>query len=238
MGCLAGAFEDAFDEVKDLLDPVNDVLARLPFGAHSDRLNIRLRPLRSSDMTAFRQELNELARVSTRIDADDVEHRFEKLREFMTRIKLSSTSRERDQLLDVRRHVHLEAARVDVDTDQVHSIYDSLGSKSGGETQELVAFIVGAALRYRLGIEDNSQPGYAPVLLDEAFIKADSEFAGRAVRAWQALGFQLIIGAPMDKVSAIEPYVDQMIGVLKQGSYSYLHALPAGAAIPPQPQPT
>ena len=235
---LAGAFDEAIDEIKDRLDPVNDVLAKMPFGAHSDRLNIRLRPLRSSDMTAFRQELNELARVSTRIDADDVENRFEKLAEFMTRIKPSSTSRERDQLLDVRRHVHLEAARVDVDTDQVHSVYDSLGSKSGGETQELVAFIVGAALRYRLGIEDNSQPGYAPVLLDEAFIKADSEFAGRAVRAWQALGFQLIIGAPMDKVSAIEPYVDRMIGVLKQDSYSYLHALPAGPAVPPQHQPT
>ncbi len=176
-------------------------------------------------MTPFRQELNELARVSTRIDADEVEDRSEKLAEFTTRIKPGSTSRERDQLLDARRHVHLEADRVEVDTDQVQPVYDSLGGKSGGETQELVAFIVGAALRYRLGIEDNSQPGYAPVLLDEAFIKADSEFAGRAVRARQALGFQLIIGAPMDKVSAIEPYVDRMSGVLKQDSYSYLHGV-------------
>lgn len=93
--------------------------------------------------------------------------------------------------------------------------YDSLGGKSGGETQELVAFIVGAALRYQLGDETRSRPRFAPVFLDEGFVKSDSEFAGRAVRAWQSLGFQLIIGAPLDKVTALEPYMDLLLLVTK-----------------------
>ncbi len=99
--------------------------------------------------------------------------------------------------------------------------YDSLGNKSGGETQELVAFILGAALRYRLGTTDGGEPGYATVILDEGFIKADSEFAGRALSAWQGLGFQLVVGAPMDKVSAIEPYVNRVVSVTKKDGRSY-----------------
>ena len=101
--------------------------------------------------------------------------------------------------------------------------YNALGGKSGGENQELVAFIVGAALRFQLGDEDRDRPRFAPVFLDEGFVKSDSEFAGRAVTAWQKLGFQLVIGAPLDKVSALESHMDLMVGVVKNSrSHAYL----------------
>ena len=74
-----------------------------------------------------------------------------------------------------------------------------------------MAFIVGSALRFRLGDEMRSRPRFAPVFLDEGFVKADSEFAGRAVRAWKGLGFQLIIGVPLDKVTGLEPHMDELL---------------------------
>jgi uncharacterized protein YPO0396 len=218
---LAASYNEAINEITNRLDPVNDGLAALPFGPGQDRLRIRMRQMRAADITAFRQQLSALASATTRIEPDEVDERFEQLRTFLTRI--ASDSRERDYLLDVRRHVHVEAERLDTSSGTVLSVYDGLGGKSGGETQELVAFIVGAALRYRLGTDDNTQPAYAPVLLDEAFIKADSEFAGRAVTAWQGLGFQLIVAAPLDKVSAIEPHVADMISVVKQDPYSFTY---------------
>ena len=116
--------------------------------------------------------------------------------------------------MDVREHVRIRAECVDLDGNHV-SVYDHIAGKSGGESQELVAFIVGAALRYQLGDADAERPRYAPVFLDEAFIKADARFAGRAVGAWRGLGFQLIIGAPLDKVSALEPHVDLVLQTLK-----------------------
>jgi DNA-binding response OmpR family regulator len=42
-------------------------------------------------------------------------------------------------------------------------------------------------------------------------VKSDSEFAGRAVKAWQDLGFQLIIGAPLDKVTALDSGADDYL---------------------------
>ena len=132
-----------------------------------------------------------------------------------------STS-QRDRYLDVRQLVVITAVCLD-ENRQVIATYDALGGKSGGETQELVAFIVGAALRYQLGDESRSRPRFAPVFLDEAFVKSDSEFAGRAVKAWQDLGFQLIIGAPLDKVTALEPHMDLLLTLTKnERGYSYV----------------
>ena len=65
------------------------------------------------------------------------------------------------------------------------------------------------------------------MFLDEGFVKSDSEFAGRSVKAWQDLGFQLIIGAPLDKVTALEPHMDLLLTVTKNArGYSYVSDLP------------
>ncbi len=53
------------------------------------------------------------------------------------------------------------------------------------------------------------------MFLDEALIKADARFTGRAIGAWRGLGFQLVIGAPNDKFSALEPHVDLEYVVIK-----------------------
>jgi uncharacterized protein YPO0396 len=118
-------------------------------------------------------------------------------------------------LIDVRNHVRVSAERVDAQTRQHVALYDHIGEKSGGESQELIAFIVGAALRYQLGDAGAERPRFAPVFLDEALIKADAHFTKRAIGAWRGLGFQLIIGAPNDKYSAIEPHVDAEYDILK-----------------------
>ncbi|NYG57078.1 uncharacterized protein YPO0396, partial [Nocardioides daedukensis] len=112
-------------------------------------------------------------------------------------------------------HVEISAERFDHVTGELKATYRTLGEKSGGESQELVAFIVGSALRFRLGDEMRSRPRFAPVFLDEGFVKADSEFAGRAVLAWRGLGFQLIVGVPLDKVTGLEPHMDELLAITK-----------------------
>jgi uncharacterized protein YPO0396 len=229
---LAGAFGAALDEIQTRLDPVNDILATLPFGPVNDRLRISLRVLQSDDVARFRKQLTHLASgVTTDVSDEQAEQRFLELRSFIARIRqpdggarLGGTSR--DLYLDVRRHVEITAIRIDGYGREL-ATYASLSGKSGGETQELMAFIVGAALRYQLGDEDRL-PRFAPVFLDEGFIKSDSEFAGRSVQAWKKLGFQLIIGVPLDKVTALEPAMRLILTVTKspQG-YSHITRLRA-----------
>jgi uncharacterized protein YPO0396 len=215
---LAGAMSASVEEIEDRLEPINDILRRLEFGAEKDRLRIRLRRLAPAHVQAFVRDLRELSKGATReLTEEQMEARFAQLRRFMVQLRRPEHGYDgdRDRLLDVRRHVEISAERYDRLTGELKSTYRTLGEKSGGESQELVAFIVGSALRFRLGDEMRSRPRFAPVFLDEGFVKADSEFAGRAVRAWKGLGFQLVIGVPLDKVTGLEPHMDELLVVTK-----------------------
>jgi uncharacterized protein YPO0396 len=242
---LSYAMREAVNRIEERLDAVNAILANIPFGRERDRLRITLRRLPSQQVRIFLQRLRRIAEGATTMYTDaEIDVRFKEIASFINLIRTSDTlpkgvTYTRDNHLDVHRHIAITAERIDEDGNQL-SVYDSLGGKSGGETQELVAFIVGAALRYQLGDEESStRPRFAPVLLDEGFIKADAEFAGRAVGAWKRLGFQLIIGAPLDKVSGIETHVDLILGVNKPSKFTLIHPVrpttsPApGTATPP-----
>lgn len=230
---LHGAFDDAVDEITARLGPINTILAALPFGPGADRLHITLRRAETADITAFRKDLKALAATTTQpCDSDAAaEKHFLTVARFISRIRKASNTSDREHFLDVRRHVYIEAERRDI-AGATLNVYASLAGKSGGESQELIAFIVGAALRYQLGEAD--WPRYAPIILDEGFIKSDAAFAGRAVAAWKGLGFQLIIGAPDDKVNSIEPHVDRILCITKnQHHHSHVTDLTA-----PQPRPS
>ncbi len=219
---LVGAMAASVEEIEDRLVPINTILKRLEFGGAGDRLRIRLRRLSPVHVQAFMKDLRALSSgvsaASVPQGEDDLERRFVELSSFMEQLRPQAPGgapTDRDRLLDVRRHVEVSAERYDHLTGELRATYRTLGEKSGGESQELVAFIVGSALRFRLGDEMRSRPRFAPVFLDEGFVKADSEFAGRAVRAWKGLGFQLIIGVPLDKVTGLEPHMDALLAITK-----------------------
>ncbi|TFB97751.1 MULTISPECIES: ATP-binding protein [Cryobacterium] len=233
---LTAAFNTAIEEIEDRLRPINEILATLPFGAGRDRLKIALRRLHRDDATAFRKELKVLASGATEDFTDEeTEARFTRLHNFMAQIRRpepgTRTESQRDLLLDVRKHVEITAVRSTPDGVEV-STYSSLGGKSGGESQELVAFVVGAALRFQLGDESRTRPRFAPVFLDEGFVKSDSEFAGRAVAAWKGLGFQLIVGSPLDKVTALEPHMELVLSMTKNTSTGYSYITPLSSPNP------
>ena len=220
---LVGAMAASVEEIEDRLEPINAILRRLEFGATGDRLRIRLRRLAPAHVQVFMRDLRALSAGSTAELAEaDLEQRFEQLSRFMAQLRTPAQGGEaltdRDRLLDVRRHVEISAERYDHLTGELRATYRTLGEKSGGESQELVAFIVGSALRFRLGDEMRSRPRFAPVFLDEGFVKADSEFAGRAVQAWRGLGFQLVVGVPLDKVTGLEPHMDELLAITKDAA--------------------
>ncbi|HEU5035884.1 MAG TPA: SbcC/MukB-like Walker B domain-containing protein [Nocardioides sp.] len=223
---LVGAMAASIEEIEDRLEPINAILRRLEFGASRDRLRIRLRRLAPAHVQTFMKDLRALSSGSTvELDEEALEKRFAELDRFMRQLRRPSQAgdavaalTDRDRLLDVRRHVEISAERYDHQTGELRATYRTLGEKSGGESQELVAFIVGSALRFRLGDEMRSRPRFAPVFLDEGFVKADSEFAGRAVQAWRGLGFQLIVGVPLDKVTGLEPHMDELLAITKSST--------------------
>ena len=221
---LAMALSAAVDDIDDRLEPINRILHDLPFGATGDTLQIKLRRLHPDSVKAFTRELKMHSATATKgLSDDELQKRFAQLRRFMAKIRRRDDEHltpellelvERDVLLDVRRHVDITAERQGADGQRL-STYASLGGKSGGETQELIAFIIGAALRFRLGDQLRARPRFMPVFLDEGFIKSDADFAGRAVQAWIGLGFQIIVAAPIDKFTGLEEHMELYLMISK-----------------------
>ena len=222
---LSDSFGHALQSIRERLDPVDEILKGLAFASETDRLRIELRHLHPERVERVRARLRTLAQAEvTEWTDEEADRRFAELQEFIDLIDQpeDGTNPHREELLDVRRHIEITASRVAPDGSVV-STYSTLGDKSGGESQELVAFVVGAALRYQLGDQTRSWPRFAPVFLDEGFVKADSAFTGRAIRAWLGLGFQIIVVAPLDKVTALEPHMGLNLAVTKNpAGYSFI----------------
>ncbi len=112
----------------------------------------------------------------------------------------------RESILDVRQHVEFIGREIDEEDVEVE-IYRSGAGKSGGQRQKLATTCLAAALRYQLGGNDYGLPMYAPVILDEAFDKADNEFTALAMNIFTNFGFQMIVATPLKSVMTLEPFI-------------------------------
>ena len=203
--------------------PISQALAAIEFRQGST-LDIEPRPVSNSDLAEFKRTLREhtgaagasgasSASGSSSADPRDpaeVERRFLRLRRDLANLEERSKSGEawRRRVLDAREHYQFRAIETRRDGTQI--VHEGVAGKSGGEGQELIAFVLGAALRFRLGDGTDRVPTYAPIVLDEGFVKADTEYTGRALSALRSLGFQLVVGAPRDKVNAFEQHVESV----------------------------
>jgi uncharacterized protein YPO0396 len=207
--------------------PISQALAAIEFRQGST-LDIEPRPVSNSDLAEFKRTLrehtgggggagaggseaggSEASAVDPR-DPAEIERRFLRLRRDLASLEERSKSGEawRRRVLDAREHYQFRAIETRRDGTQI--VHEGVAGKSGGEGQELIAFVLGAALRFRLGDGTDRVPTYAPIVLDEGFVKADTEYTGRALSALRSLGFQLVVGAPRDKVNAFEQHVESV----------------------------
>lgn len=222
---VANAYNNAIREIEERLEPINEILQNFEFGAARGHLRIDIRRKVSETANRFKQELDTYAALATAADIDDIERHHKKVKAFMRRLKEGRDGTgERDELLDRRRQVELSAHAIWPESaHKADSVYRQLGEKSGGEVQELVAFILGSALMFCLDNETLERPGFTTVMLDEGFVKADEEFTQRAVQAWQGFGFQIIIAVPDGKVGSLVGQVGQYLTVTKDSrGYAYV----------------
>lgn len=226
---LAQSMSSEIEAIKARIVPINDILQGLEFGARKGRLKLKIDDVNTETVRQFRIRLRKMATLATKsMTFDQMREVFADLTDFMALLrspkdpKFSSGKSNRDKLLDVRQHVEVYAVEYPVGSDTwAAQEHRQLGSASGGESQELIAFIIGSALRFRLGDELRDQPRFAPVFLDEGFVKADSQFAGRAVSAWRGLKFQIIVGAPEDKFTGLERHMDSFVVIQKDEATGY-----------------
>ena len=204
--------------IKQRLQEVNKSLARVVFNRKdgvATYLRINVADRNPAEVLEFKRMQREI--MNREVDAGDMqaaEHYFKLINNLVQKLNSNSADlavlRWRDKVLDVRQHVEfkgVEFKRNDDGQEEVVEVYPAETGKSGGERQKLTVICLAAALRYQLGGKDSDYPRYAPVILDEAFDKADSEFTDIALTVFKDFHFQLVIATPEKSVMTLDPYV-------------------------------
>lgn len=197
----------ARNAIRERMEMVNEGLRQAEFNRGS-YLRIDVSDRRLPDVQDFKREIHDALSHAWTEDHKEAERRFMTLRGLVNRLADQDPAhrRWREIVLDVRLHVEFIARELDADGAEIE-VYRSGAGKSGGQRQKLATTCLAAALRYQLGGTDHDLPFYAPVVLDEAFDKADNEFTALAMNIFTQFGFQMIIATPLKSVMTLEPFI-------------------------------
>ena len=215
---LARELDNERRQIKSRMKEVNDSLAEVAFNRTEGRethLRIAVRDRQLPEVREFRELQGAVMQESADVHGQaEAERYFVKLSELIARLNEDNPQSRlwRERVLDVREHVTFQGIEFD-DAGGTIEVFDSGAGKSGGQRQKLTMTCLVAALRYQLGGTRAVKPRYAPVVMDEAFDKADSEFTDISMRIFMDFGFQPVIATPEKALYTLEPYI---------GSFSYV----------------
>lgn len=211
LAALNSYLSDARKAILSRMELVNDSLRQVPFNQSLERttyLQIQPKDRQLPEVRQFKQDVLQALGHSWNDDAEQAEARFIELRRLVTRLASQEPEqrRWREAVLDVRLHVEFIGKEYDEQGEE-QEVHESGAGKSGGQRQKLATTVLAAALRYQLGGSEHGLPMYAPVVLDEAFDKADNEFTALAMNIFANFGFQMIVATPLKSVMTLEPFI-------------------------------
>lgn len=209
---LASQLTASRRSIFDRMAQVNASLSTVAFSrleTGDTHLRIEINDRRIAEVEDFRRALRSILEGAWEsLAPEEADARFERIGSLVERMGSADpeAQRWRSLVLDVRNHVEFSAVEYD-DENRVVETYLSGAGKSGGQRQKLTTTCLAAALRYQLGRSATGLPVFAPVLLDEAFDKADSEFTDISMNIFNRFGFQMIVATPEKAVYTLEPYI-------------------------------
>lgn len=211
LAALSTYLNDARKAILERMELVNDSLCQVPFNQSASQktyLHIDATDRQLPEVKEFKQDIQQALSHAWSEDCEFAESRFIALRRLVERLSSQDPDQKRwrDSVLDVRQHVEFIGREIDEGGVEVE-IYRSGAGKSGGQRQKLATTCLAAALRYQLGGNEHGVPMYAPVVLDEAFDKADNEFTALAMNIFTNFGFQMIVATPLKSVMTLEPFI-------------------------------
>ncbi|MCP2012440.1 uncharacterized protein YPO0396 [Duganella sp. HSC-15S17] len=211
LAALSTYLNDARKAILERMELVNASLRQVPFNQTADLstyLHIQPTDRQLPEVRDFKQAIQRALSNAWSGDRESAEARFIALRRLVDDLASQEPDqrRWREAVLDVRLHVEFIGREIDTDGNEVE-VYQSGAGKSGGQRQKLATTCLAAALRYQLGGSDHALPVYAPVVLDEAFDKADNEFTALAMNIFANFGFQMIVATPLKSVMTLEPFI-------------------------------
>lgn len=200
---LYRSFDEERVAIHRRIDPINRVLETTEYNTGTT-LEIEVNDVPPTAVIEFKRKLQAFTEMSVYAAPETAEQRYEMLAEIMGLLDGDDVRWQRE-VLDCRRHVDFVAKemREGVPVDW----FTSSNGRSGGQRVKFVTFTLAAALKYQLTDDLHDLPVFAPVVIDEAFSKADADFTRQSLRVFKAFGFQLILATPNKMLTTFQEFV-------------------------------
>ena len=141
-------------------------------------------------------------------------------------LRLAEDEAWRKKVLDVRNWLEFSAVEYYRDDDTQKQYYQDSMSLSGGEKAKLAYTILASAIAYQYGLrESDRKRSFSFVIVDEVFSKVDPVNSEYAMELFKAMGLQLMIVTPLDRINIVENYIGSVCFIEKQNEQSIPHKL-------------
>ena len=200
--------------IDERVDRINDALGAVPYNP-GRYIRLEKEPTTNQDVAQFRSDLRNLTNDTLAAEGDQYsEQRFLDVKRIIERFRGRDGYADSDKtwtrrVTDVRNWFVFSASERDTDSDEEWEHYSDSDGKSGGQKEKLAYTILAASLAYQFGLQWGAEQSrdFQFAVIDEAFGRGSDVSTRYALKLFAALGLQLLIVTPLQKVHVIEPYV-------------------------------
>lgn len=216
MAAFKSTLDLAYEDIENTIQELNHVLIGMHYSPQS---YVQLQLTRSIDQEVREfQKLLKLALFELGHEgeeAPDNEICFERIKTLLDRLK--NEERWCKNVTDVRNWANFSVIEKIRDTHEQKNFYSDSAGLSGGQKAKLAFTILGSAIAYQYGLhfeggssaKSNKVTGnsFRFIVVDEAFSKSDEKNSRYAMELFHALGLQVMVVTPKDKMHVVEPYI-------------------------------
>ncbi|KTD52254.1 hypothetical protein Lqui_1098 [Legionella quinlivanii] len=221
-------------DIKERIAQINRSLEEIEYNP-GRYIALEIQDTRDMELRQFRMDLRQCTEgsLSSHEAAQYAEHKFLQVKAIIERFRGREGTTELDKrwtrkVTDVRQWFAFAASERWLEDHSEHEHYTDSGGKSGGQKEKLAYTILAASLAYQFGLQADraSQQSFRFVVIDEAFGRGSDESARFGLDLFKAMGLQLLVVTPLQKIHIIEPYVAS-VGFVhsKEGGESLLRHL-------------
>jgi uncharacterized protein YPO0396 len=212
---LSAGLQGQANTIRQRVQRINDSLQAIDYNPGRYILLVP-EATNNTEVRHFQEDLRACTSNITQGADDDQysEHRFTQVKAIIDRFKGREGSTDQDRawtrrVTDVRQWFVFSASERWRNTDVEHESYSDSSGKSGGQKEKLAYTILAASLAYQFKLDrpDDAGRSFRFVVIDEAFGRGSDDSTRYALGLFTALGLQLLIVTPLQKIHVIEPHV-------------------------------
>ena len=218
---------EKIEKSQKILDNINKNLALHPFGNDGEIYKFYYEPTKDSEFYNYYRVimsgklLNSKDLFTEILDEKDTSFMMDLFNKVSMETNNNETEKELQRYLDYRNYMNYDIKITNKYGDI--SYFSKINrEKSGGETQTPFYIVMASCFNELMNKDVYKTSSTCQVVFDEAFNNMDESRIKSLMEFYKQLNIQIIIIVPSNRISAISPYMDTLIGITKISNHPYI----------------